>query len=154
MTQRKLLGALEAVYLLRLLPLEGNRKGFCVWFEDQAEANALAPQELPKLDQWVGLAYRNIRSQHFYRLGQDVRFSQFHTTSGNRVPFVIESSDGGPLGFIPTEAPQPSRIALGTAQSFLRAYANSKIVIFYPSLEGRPRAYDSRTLIAPLVDLI
>ena len=65
----------------------------------------------------------------------------------------MESAEGI-LGFIPTEAGHPSRIALGAAQSFLRANANAKVVIFHPTLEGKPHAYDARTWITPLVDLI
>ena len=78
-TQRKLIAALEAVFLIRLIPCEGGRSGHSVWLEDQAELNHLTGTNLSAGQKWISLVYRNIREQFEYQLGAEHRVFQYQT---------------------------------------------------------------------------
>lgn len=149
-TQKKLLYALEATFILRHIPIEGDMNGSAIFFEDQAEVSTLAQNQLSEEQQWSGIIYRNLREQIMYRLGENADFFQYRTRGGIVIPFVIRSSESS-LAVIPIRG-EPSRSALGHGQSFLRRYADGKVIFVTDS--NTVRAIDERTLLLPATQLL
>jgi predicted AAA+ superfamily ATPase len=147
-TQKKLLFALESVFLLRRLPIEGGRKGHIAFLEDQAESYFLQQKDSqPSPADLEGLLYRNIRVQFMYRLGENVREFHFLTRGGARVPFCFQTQSGI-LGFLPIEQESPNRSDSATAASFLKSYANAKFVFLCKT--NKAIKIDNRSVILPI----
>ena len=149
-TQKKLLFALEATFILRHVPLEGDFHGSALFFEDHAEASVLAQTPITPDRRWEGLVYRNLREQVFYQLGENVSFFQYRTRGGARVPFAIRSAEST-LGFIPLLG-APTRMAIAAAQSFLRKYVNGRVILITD--ENTLRVIDDRTLLVPATQIL
>lgn len=128
-TQKKLLGALEAVFLIRRLPIEGSQTGFIFYLEDQAEAKFLLDQSISESDEFEHLIYRNLRLQFHYKLGSSFREFHFLTRGGSRVPYAIER-ENFKIGILPIENETPTRQDSAWAGSFLKHYANSVFCIY------------------------
>ena len=141
-TQKKLLYALEAVFILRMIPMEGDFRDAALFFEDQAEAVTLAKDQLSSEQRWFGLIYRNLREQISYRVGENADFFQYRTRGGVFVPFAIRSSQGI-LAVIPIRG-TPTRTTLAATHSFFARYSNSKAVLVSDLPEVR--TIDDRTL--------
>ena len=149
-TQKKLIFALEATFIIRHVPIEGDTSGSAIFFEDHAECLALARDRLDLKRRWAGLVYRNVREQIFYRIGENAEFFQYQTRAGVFVPFAVRTPDST-IGFIPVLG-NPERSDLAAAQSFLRSYGNAKVVLVY---DGRDdRVIDSRTFLSSAVALL
>jgi predicted AAA+ superfamily ATPase len=127
-TQKKLLQALEAVFLIRLLLIEGDRKGICVYFEDQAEHLFLHEQKLDPLKGFEGLVQRNLRASFNYELGHDFRFFQFQQRPDVRIPFAVRTK-AGCLGIIPFLEEVPTRQDLRRAHKFLQRYSPATVLM-------------------------
>lgn len=126
-TQKKLLFALESIFLIRPMKIEGTRGGFTCFFEDQFEAKTLSQNSLSKNDEWVGLVYRNLREQFFYQTEIIVEFFQYRTRSNVVIPFAVRSK-AGILGIIPCIG-NPGRTEFAAARSFLSRYDRSKVIL-------------------------
>jgi predicted AAA+ superfamily ATPase len=126
-TQKKLLFALESVFLIRQLPCEGDLKGFSLFFEDQAEALVLSQKTLSTEQQWIGLIYRNIREQFNYRLGSNAEYFQYRTRGGVIIPIAIRT-DHVTWGIIAAEE-GVTRQVKAASDSFLREYPEGKVLI-------------------------
>ncbi len=150
-TQRKLLYALEAVFIIRRIPIEGGRKGFTILFEDQAESHALAGSSLSLEKQWSQLLFRNARVEFFYRLNKDIEFFQYRSLGGVTIPLALRHEDRT-LGFIPIESSQPSRAHILAAQSFLKTYSDSKVVFFH--FEKKIHVVSDRLISMPIALLV
>ena len=125
-TQKRLLQALEAIFLIRLIPLEGDRKGLSLYFEDHLERKFLLGEAPDPVQDFEGLVLRNLRASFNYEPGVD--YQVFQWRSGDlRIPFVFRS-EGAHLGVIPILDPSPSRREMNLAQRFLAYYPNSKAV--------------------------
>src|SRR5262249_19338513 len=142
-TQKKLLFALEATFVIRPIPLEGDSSGSALMFEDQAEVTTLAQDRLAAEQRWAGLIFRNVREQTAYRIGENVDFFQYRTRAGVNVPFAVRAPNGV-LGFVPLRGPV-SRAGMAAVHSFLRRYAQSKAVLVTDANETR--VIDDRTLL-------
>lgn len=149
-TQKKLLFALEATFVLRFIRCEGDYRGYAVFFEDQAESLVLSQNQISDERQWEGLIYRNLREQFTYRIGENADFFQYRTRSGVRVPIVIRTSNSV-LGIIPVQG-EASRSAQAAAHSFLGKYANSKVLLV--TNENETHVMDERTAIVPASALL
>lgn len=149
-TLKHLLHAMESIFLVRMLPIEGGgRKGFIAWFEDQYEQNFLAQNKLSIEAKRVGLAYRNARAQFEYRLGTTPHYFHYLTRAGSSIPLAIRT-ESGVLGILPLESSsQLTRAAKGAISSFLRSYNNSKVLVTLDHCE-EPRVLDARVLVAPV----
>jgi len=147
-TQKKLLYALESVFLIRPMPIEGGRKGMTLFFEDQAESHYLSLRKSNSKESWTGLCYRNIRVPLFYELGKNYRYFSFLTKGKSNVPFAVQSPSGI-LGFIPIEGDRPEHADQIHANSFLKHYANSKII--YVCKSKKIEIMSDRIAILPLV---
>lgn len=145
-TQHHLLYALESIFLIRRIPIDGDRSGEVILLEDQGESNALAP-ELPVELQMVHLLYRNLRTEFAYRVGESARFFQYRTRAGVVVPLAVESN-GSVLGWMWSATSTPSRKLISQANSFLKRYQNSKVIFVHPEAKLVPVA--PRILSLPL----
>lgn len=149
-TQKKLLFAMEATFIVRIIPLEGDYHGHAIYFEDQAEAEMLSQGKLTPLQRWSGLIYRNLREQILYRIGENADFFQYRTRGGAFVPIAIRQPQSV-LGFVPIEG-DVTRKSMASAHSFLRKYADSKVI--FVTKENIYRCIDDRTLIVPAASLL
>ncbi|MGH8295019.1 MAG: ATP-binding protein [Steroidobacteraceae bacterium] len=150
MTQKRLLFALEAIFIIRHIPLEGDIHGAVLVFEDQAEVATLAQDRLSAEQRWTGLLYRNLREQVFYRVGVNAEFFQYRTRAGVNVPFALRAPDAV-IGFIPVRG-VVSRGNTAAAHSFLRRYARGNVVLVTD--ENETRIIDERTLLVPAAQLL
>jgi hypothetical protein len=128
-TQKKLLQALEAVFMIRQIPIEGQRRGVSVFFEDQLEHWHLAQQEVSSLHAFQMAVWRNLRATFNYETGLDCHCFQFIEKSGRRmVPFAFRSPEGT-LAILPILEHTPSRQTLDSAREFLKRYNRSLALV-------------------------
>jgi predicted AAA+ superfamily ATPase len=134
-TQQHLLYALESVFLIRRIPVEGDYKGDLFWFEDQIERAHFASNDFSDDDDWVTLIYRNARAQFSYRIGEQAQYFHFRTRGGAQVPLAIRTSQGV-LGIISVRSRADINLSLKrSADSFLKHYNHSKVLFL--TREGR-----------------
>ncbi len=145
----QLLSALESIFLLRVIPVEGGgRTGNLYWFEDQLEQDFLAQYTLSEEIRLLGAVYRNVRAQFEYRLGVTPRYFHYRTRAGSVVPLAI-ATEGGVLGFYPLKSEsQMSRAVRASIDSFLKTYEHSKVVVLTRDCQ-KAKALNDRTLTAP-----
>lgn len=127
-TQKRLLYALENIFVLRQFSIEGNRKGVCIYFEDQGEHGALLEGKADPLKEFEGLVYRNLRASFFYETGLGFRFFQFRDTPDVRIPFAVRSKIGC-LGILPILENAPTRKHLRMAHRFLQRYSPATVLV-------------------------
>ncbi len=149
-TQKKLLFALEATFVIRPIAIEGDYRGSALFFEDHAEGAVLAQDRLSSDQRWTGLIMRNLREQILYRLGENAEIFQYRTRAGVKVPIVWRTANST-LGFIPVRGAIP-RSAFAAAHSFLGKYAGGKAVLVTDGNEAR--VVDERTIILPATHLL
>lgn len=148
-TQKHLLYALEAIFLIRQFRVDGGRKGHLIYFEDQAEVAHLLDENKKNLKLYEGFLFRHLRTQLAYRLDHQYRFFSFLTRGKARVPIAVEIDRGSTLGFIVIEGDSPTLSEKASASSFLKHYAHSKIV--YVSLTvKKAEVMDSRSILSPM----
>ncbi len=126
-TQKRLLFALENIFLIRQIPIEGDRKGVSVYFEDQAECLSLSEARPDLLRQFEGAVYRNLRATFFYEMGLSFRFFQYRAQPDVRIPFALKSQSGC-LGIIPILEAAPTRQQLRMAGRFLQRYSPATVL--------------------------
>jgi predicted AAA+ superfamily ATPase len=151
-TQKKLIYALESVFLIRKLPIKGGKKNFVIRLEDQAESHFLRSTEkssTTSLIEWEGLLYRHIRAQFVYKLGIKFDFFHYQTRGGAKVPIAVETSDGT-IGFIPMFEAKPNRSELASASSFFSAIPNSKIIYCPLDFKVSPTVLNERSFVIPI----
>jgi hypothetical protein len=151
-TQKKLLYALEALYILRSIPIEGDRKGLAYFFEDSAEQFFLSHTR-PDLDpQFSGTLYRNLRTTFQYEPGLEFRLFQYRARPDIIVPFAFRTKIGT-LGIIPIPGDTPSRQEIRSARKFLQTYGQSNILFV---TQGHPstRVIEPRILQIPAERLL
>lgn len=151
-TQKKLLYALEAVFIVRMHPIQSATAKWTYLFEDQAEWRWLAEQradvdnDLQEV-QWAGVIYRNLRLQFEYRFGEQARLFSYMTRSGVHVPLAIQTQQGV-LGIVPLLTDEISHRSLMAAQSFLKRYAKSA-VLFVSKTANKTRRIGERIGLIP-----
>ncbi len=127
-TQQHLLSALESVFLLRRIPIEGDYKGDLFWFEDQCERGHFIGTNQQDEADWITFIYRNVRTQFNYRLGEQAQFFHYRTRGGAEVPLAIRTQ-AGVLGIIGIASRTAVNLSLRrSAESFLRRYNHSKVL--------------------------
>jgi len=146
-TQKKILYALEAIFLVRRLKVEGDYSGAIYYLEDQAESRLLSQNILTEPDYYEQLIYRNLRAQLFYHLG--VTFKEFHyeTRGGARIPYAIEC-EGYNLAILAIDDELPSRSEKAMAASFLKKYNNSRVLFLHRS--NQMIKVDDKSISAPI----
>lgn len=129
-TSKKIINALESVFVIRLLKIEGGKKGWVFYFEDQAESLHLTKSNLDPYLYYTGFLYRNIRAEFEYS-NETYRFFHYLTKHNTRVPFAAEWKQST-LGFLPLKNKVPTHGEIMAAQSFLKKYSNSKVAMIHP----------------------
>lgn len=150
-TQKNLLFAFESIYLIRRIKIQG-RAGEVWLLEDQLEEYFLSEKKLSRSDQLLSLFYRNARAQFAYRMGEAVHFESYWSRDGARVPLVIRA-ENKMLGFLMIEGEEPTLSQGRSASSFLRKYAEGKIIYLTIGV-GQAKFIDSRSIMLPLADLV
>jgi hypothetical protein len=117
-TQRKLLEAMEAVFLIRRIQMSGKKKE-CFLLEDQLEELVYSTHNAESLNYAESGVYRNIRAQFFYSIDKAVSFESFLTRDHARVPIVIRG-EKSVLGIIVMDTNRPSLSQTKSAGSFLK----------------------------------
>jgi predicted AAA+ superfamily ATPase len=123
----KLLNALEALFLVRrVLPL-GDTQREAFFLEDQGVSTHLAFSTTPQ-DDWNRLCFSQIFPHLNYRDPGGVTLYHFETRNGAKVPLVFRTKDAL-LGVIPVGLETPDKKATASAQSFIRHFPNSHVLI-------------------------
>ena len=149
---KKILYALEAIFLIRRIPIEGSTQGGTVFFEDQAEHAFNSEQKLTELEKLTHFCFTNLRSQFEYRLGETTQTFQYRTRGGAFIPLAFRNKRGC-LGILPvTKSDQVQRV-LGSVNSFLKAYSRSKVLIVHPEVKP-PELIQPRALSLPIGQII
>jgi hypothetical protein len=143
---KKLLSALESVFLIRLLKIEGGKKGFIFYFEDQAESRYFSSGTLDPSIYYSGFLYRSIRAEFAYAREHHFHFFHYLTRHNTTLPFAV-AWNGKYLGFLPLQAPKPSHAEIMAAQSFLKRYNDAKVMMIHPS--AKPIALSERVVLLP-----
>ena len=89
--------------------------------------------------------YRNIRTQFAYRIDKDVVFESYLTRDYARVPIVIRSNSKT-LGIIVKPGETPTLSEICSANSFLRKYADSK-VLYLSTQTVSAGIFDERSML-------
>jgi predicted AAA+ superfamily ATPase len=140
-TQKKLINALEAVFFIRQMKIEGDRSGYAIFLEDQAESRYCAGNEKAFNNPYIGLIYRNLRETFFYKSGIQGEFFTYITKSKARIPVAIRSGNRI-VGIIYCEEESPTKSQMGSAYSFLKRYAHSKVLIVTHGNDVRKKIND------------
>jgi len=145
---KKVLYALEAIFLIRTIQIEGSTRGSTIFFEDQGEHVALSEKQPDTLDKIIHFCFVNLRAQFAYRLGEPTQIFQYRTRGGAFIPFAFKNKMGC-LGIVPILSPERVQSILGSVNSFLKSYSNSKVLIVYPEV-GKLHFVQPRVLELPL----
>jgi uncharacterized protein len=129
-TLRKLISALESMFVIRLVDTDGTRHKPVLFFEDQGEATHLAPGVTDPLSDITRFLFSNLRQQWLYRPDLGIRLSQLRNRGGAYVPLVLRNKTGN-LGVIPILEETPEPQAIGSASSFLRNNSGSKVIFVH-----------------------
>jgi len=150
-TQKKLLFALESVFLIRRIPVP-LRKKEVILFEDQLEEKYYSDGALDRIRYLESAVYRNVRHQFGYRLDKSAQFEHYLTRDHARVPLVIRH-ESQCLGIIVIEGELPTLSETRQAASFLKNHSNAKIL--YLAAEAiKPKVIDERTLLCSIYSVI
>ncbi|MBI4403313.1 MAG: ATP-binding protein, partial [Deltaproteobacteria bacterium] len=148
-TQQHLLYALESVFLIRRIPVEGDYQGDLFWFEDQCERKHFASSMSSDDEDWITLIYRNARAQFNYRVGEHAQYFHYKTRGGAQVPLAIRTSLGV-LGIICVRSHADISLSLKrSADSFLKRYNHSK-VLFLTREGNKSEVFNDRLALFPV----
>jgi len=126
----KILDALEALFIIRRIPIVGYKRGSVVFFEDIAEQKAIQITENDLKKTQLQMLFSIVRAAFAYREGEFPSFAQFQTRGGSMVPICVRSKEGV-SGFIPIADVKPSRSERASAKSFFAAFRNAKVFYVY-----------------------
>lgn len=144
-TLRKLINALEAMFVIRLIETEGSRIRPVIFFEDQGEATHLAQGVRDSLSDLTRFLFSNLRPQWIYRPELGVQPTQLRNRGGAFVPLVLRNKLGS-LGIIPILDENPGRHELASARSFLDRAPGSKAIFVHLGTNDRVHSRSLRTL--------
>lgn len=145
-TAKRLIAALESIFVIRLLKIEGGRKGEVFFFEDQAESQFLTEQKLEACIYDAGFFYRNIRAEFEYANDAAYRFFFYLTKHNTEVPVVAESK-GEVVGLLPMREETPQHGEVMAAHSLLRRYSRSKVLFVHD--HAKPAVLGERLAVLP-----
>lgn len=128
-TLKKILFALEGLFLIRTVPAVGERRPG-IFLEDQGLASWLKGAALEDADDLTRGLYANLRQEFHYRPQLRGRVFQWRTRGGAEVPLAF-SSRLGTIGFVSTLSREPAPKTLGSASAFLKKFPGSKVVVAY-----------------------
>lgn len=152
-TIKKIISALESVFLIRFLPIRGSTTGPTWYFEDQGESSALCPVE-PNSDQTrIHTCFTNLRAQLHYHPNLSYECFQYRTRGGAYIPLAYQFEEQT-LGILPIGDLSSVKSHSGSIQSFLAAYSGSKILILHTEDSHTCYPLSARVLAAPLAGVL
>jgi predicted AAA+ superfamily ATPase len=152
-TIKKIIYALEAIFILRIVPIQGSTKGYTVYFEDMAEHRALLDQVPSRLEVFTHFCFTQLRTQFTYRMGEETKLFQYQTRGGAFLPIAFMNKKGV-LGVLPILSPDDLSSVSGTIDSFLKTYSKSKVLVVHMDSKTPVRAIRDRVLLAPYGQVI
>lgn len=158
-TLRKILAGFEAIFLVRILPCEGNEARPVLFFEDQGEATYLSSLRLagqpPASGSFVTdlerLTFAHVRVPLTYATGVSFQISQYRQQGGAYVPFVLRAGKNA-LGLVCMEESHPSLAATRSAASFLSGNAGAKVAFLHPGKTAE--TLDDRRIVLPIHSIL
>jgi hypothetical protein len=144
---RKILVGFEAIYLLRMIPCEGDETSPVYFLEYQGEAQSISKVQFDDMSNLVRLSYAHLRIPFAYTPGLRPDIFQYRRHGGAYVPLACRIKDRV-VGFICMLEDQPSLSAQRSGQSFLKHYKNSKVVYLHPG--SLYQALSSDELVLPV----
>ena len=126
-TLKKLVSALESLFIIRLYPCEGDYKKSIVRFEDIGEQNYLARMDLESTEALTAFLYHNLRVQFHYRPDSEVEMFTYRTRRGFDVPICLRQGKKV-LGIIPVVKNDVEHAYL-SAKKFVEAYDHASAVL-------------------------
>jgi hypothetical protein len=149
-TLRKLIYAFENIFILRLIRLEGAKRGFGFFFEDIAESNVMSDGIYKAEERLAHALWMNARVELSYQMGYPHEFLRFYSRSG-KMSFCIRQGKSY-LGVLCLNGPEPNRRELGISNSFLKHYKNSKVCLVHS--DAKITSVDARVAILPFSALV
>jgi predicted AAA+ superfamily ATPase len=157
-TLKRLISALEAIFLIRVLPTEGGGRKSVIFFEDQGQASHLAENRYGARQRQVASLFSAIRGHLHYQPELNARAFQYRARGGAFVPLAWHTRKGT-FGVLPILEKRPGKSALGSARSFIKAYPGSRVIIAHAGAHAGARAgheiefLDRSILLMPVVAL-
>lgn len=148
---RRLIFALESMFVIRIVETEGTRRRPILFFEDQGEATHLAGENRDPIHNITRFLFSFIRQQWVYRPELQASLFQFRSRGGAFVPLALRAKTGV-LGFLPILDEIPNRHELASAQSFLSNYRNARCLFIHQ--EKTDRTLGNNMRIIPLSHLV
>lgn len=148
---RRLIAALESMFVIRIVDTEGSRRRPVLFFEDQGEASHLAGESREPLFNITRFLFSFLRHQWVYRPDLQGRLFQFRSRGGAFVPLVLQARTGT-LGFIPMLDEVPGRHELASAHSLFGHYKNARCLFVHLGKTDRLLGKEMR--ITPLSCLV
>jgi predicted AAA+ superfamily ATPase len=146
-TQKNLLYALESIFLIRRVKIEGGTNSKTYYLEDQAEFSHFRTKQ-DEINSLEGLVFRNARVQFHYGLKNPYSITQHLSRSKSRVPFVFHQNNQA-LGLKVIESDKPTLADIQSGNSFLKTNGSAKL-LFVSSLINHFEILNERSLVAPL----
>jgi hypothetical protein len=150
-TQKKLLDAMESVFLIRRVAIP-VRKKWSFLLEDQFEEALFAGGTLSLIRVIETALFRNLRAQFEYSLESAWETEIYLTRDGARIPLVFRIGDEA-LGVLVFEGTDPGLRELRAGASFLKNHARGK-VIYASSSAVATRVLDARSLVCSAAALL
>jgi predicted AAA+ superfamily ATPase len=150
-TQKKLLFALESIFLIRRIAMPLRKKETFL-LEDQFEESVYAGSNLDKIRSYESAVYRNIRTQFGYRLDKNLQFESYLTRDEARVPLVLLGDDQT-LGIIVTMGEKPTLSETRSGASFLGKYVSAKM-IYLSAQEVSPKILNERSMLCSIYSVL
>lgn len=148
---QRLIAALEAMFVIRIVETEGSRRRPVLFFEDQGEASHLAGDNREPLQQMTRFLFSFLRQQWAYRPELQATVFQFRNRGGAFVPLVVRTRQRS-LGFIPILDEVPGRHELASAQSLMEHDSHARCLFVH--LGKTDRALGNQMRIVPLGCLV
>jgi hypothetical protein len=126
-TVKKLVNAFQSLFLIRLVPCEGDYSRPIVYFEDIGELNFLRLLDPDAASTLTAFLYHNMRTQAHYRPESRIELFSYRTRRGADIPLCFRAG-GKVLGVLPVEAGDLSR-AVQVSERFVKAYPGSGVVL-------------------------
>lgn len=126
-TVRKLLQAMEAMFLIRSIATEKQNRPV-VFLEDQGMATYLSPEPWSREVDLVRGLFACILPQFLYRPETASVFYQYRTRGGAKVAIALRTSLGR-IGILPVAHDEPTASSLASARSFVSDTPKTKAVI-------------------------
>jgi hypothetical protein len=139
------------MFLIRRIETEGGTRRPTYFLEDQGMATYLAGKPLSPHENLVRGLYANVRHEFHYRPELNPTLFQYRTRGGADIPLAWHTKNGT-VGLIPCIEHTPTASAIKSAQSFLRSYSDSRVLILTNGHEYRK--ISDRLFSAPLESVL